>query len=77
MLFILNVHYYSFLPFLYNLSHRLTEWNVSLFYLIKLIFFKNISWRQPHVNVQAIQAIKSNFMQQVCLQNFLIKQDNF
>ena len=41
-LFILTVHSYSFLPFLYNLSHRLTELNVSLFYLIKVIFFKNI-----------------------------------
>ena len=25
MLFILTVHSYSFLPFLYNLSHKLTE----------------------------------------------------
>ena len=41
MLFILIVHSYSFLPFLYNLIHRLTELNVSLFYLIKLVFFKN------------------------------------
>ena len=29
--------------------------------------------RQPHVNVHAI---KLNFIQPVCLQNFLIKQDN-
>ena len=35
---------------------------------MKLIFFKNIYWRQPHNNVQAI---KLNFIQQVCLQNFL------
>ena len=39
MLFILTVHSYSFLPYLYNLSHRLMELNVSLLYLIKLIFF--------------------------------------
>ena len=32
----------QWLPFLYNLSHRLTELNVSLFYLMKLIFLKNI-----------------------------------
>ena len=31
---ILTVHSYSFLPFLYNLSHTLTELNVSLFFLI-------------------------------------------
>ena len=31
MLFILNVHSYSFLPFLYKLSHKLTELNVSFF----------------------------------------------
>ena len=42
MLFIITVHFYLFLPFLNNLSHRITELNVSLFYLIKLIFFKNI-----------------------------------
>ena len=42
MLFILTVHSYSFLPFSYNLSHRLTELRVSLFDLIKMIFFKNI-----------------------------------
>ena len=30
------------LSYLYSLSHRLTELSVSLFYLIKLIFFKNI-----------------------------------
>ena len=29
MLFILTVYSYSFLPFLYNFSHRLTELNVS------------------------------------------------
>ena len=54
------------LSYLYNLSHRLTELNVSLFYLIKLIFFKNISRRQ---------ATKLNFIQQLCLQNFLTKPD--
>ena len=38
-----TVHSYSYLPFLYNLSHKLTELNVSLFYFnIKLIFFRNI-----------------------------------
>ena len=31
MFFILTVYSYSFLPYLYNLSHRLTELNVSLF----------------------------------------------
>ena len=31
MLFILTVHSYSFLPFLSNFGHRLTELNVSLF----------------------------------------------
>ena len=40
MLFILTVHSYTFLPFLYNLIYRLTELNISLFYLIKLIFFQ-------------------------------------
>ena len=29
MLFTLTIHSYSFLPFLNNLSHRLTELNVS------------------------------------------------
>ena len=53
--------FFSSLPFLYNLSHRLTELNVSLFYL-KTIFFKNIYWWQPHVNVQAI---KLNFIRQI------------
>ena len=73
MPFVLTVHSYAFLP--YYLSQRLTELNVSLFYyLITLIFFKNIQWRQPQVNVKAI---KLNFIQQVCLQNFLIEQDNF
>ena len=65
---------YSFSPYLYNISHRLTELNVSLFYFIQLILFKNIQWKQPHINVTAI---KLNFIQQVSLQNFLIKQDNF
>ena len=74
MLFILTAHSYSFLPFLYNLSHRLTALNVYLFYLIKLIFFKNISLRQTHVNVQAIIL---NFFQQDFLQNLLIKQGFF
>ena len=50
MLFILTAHSYSFLPYLYNLSHRLTELNVSLFYLIKLIFFKNMLWRKKFLN---------------------------
>ena len=59
------MHSYSFLPFLYNFSHRLTELNVSLCYLIKLIYVVNV------------QAIKLDFIQQVCLQNFLIKQGNF
>ena len=31
MLSILTVKSYSFLPYVYNLSHRLTESNVSLF----------------------------------------------
>ena len=39
MLFILNVHSSSFLRSLYNFSQRLIELNVSLFYLIKQIFF--------------------------------------
>ena len=30
MLFILTVHSYAFLPYLHNLSYRLTELNVSL-----------------------------------------------
>ena len=42
MRFILTVYSKAFLPYLYNLSHRQTELNVSLFYLKKLIFFKNI-----------------------------------
>ena len=45
-IFNLSEKCFSFLLFiltsLYNLSHRLTEFNVSLFYLKKLIFFKNI-----------------------------------
>ena len=64
MLFIFTVHSYSFLPFLYIQPHRLTESNLSLFYLIKLIYFKNIQRRQPHVNAKAI---KLNFIQQFCL----------
>ena len=70
MLFILAVQSYLFIPFLYNLSHRLTEFNVSLFYRIELIFFKN----NVYVDVQAV---KLNFIQQLYLQNILIKQDNF
>ena len=42
ILLILKVCSYSFLPYLHNLSHRLTELNVSIFFLIKLIFFKHI-----------------------------------
>ena len=42
MLFILTIHSYSFLTFLYTLTHRLSELNVSLFCLVKMIFFKNI-----------------------------------
>ena len=43
LLFILNVHSYLFLLFLYNLTHQiLTQLNVSLFYLIELILLKNI-----------------------------------
>ena len=38
--FVFIVYSYSFLSFLYNLSHRLTELNVSLFAVIKLISFK-------------------------------------
>ena len=74
MFFILTVHSYSSLPYLYNLSYRLAELNVSLVYLIKLISLKIFNEDKPHVNVKAI---KLNFIQQVCLQNFLIKQDNF
>ena len=74
MLLILTAHSYPFLAFLYNLSQRLTELNIYLFYLIKLIFLKNIEVRQTHVNVQAI---KLNFIQQDFLQNFLIKQEFF
>ena len=39
MRFIFTVHSYLFVPFLYNLSHRLTELNM---FLLKLIFFKDI-----------------------------------
>ena len=43
LLFILNVHSYSFFPFLYNLTRQiLTQLNVFLFYLIELILLKNI-----------------------------------
>ena len=74
MLFILTVHSYLFLPYLCNLSHRLTELNFSLFCLIYLIFFQKYLTKQPHVNVKAI---KLSFIQQVCLQNLLIKEDDF
>ena len=52
MLFVLTVHSYPFLPYLYKLSHRLTELNVSLFYLIELVFVKIIN----------VKAIKLNFI---------------
>ena len=64
---------YWFLHYLCNLSHRLTELNISLFYLRKLSSFENIYCRQPHVNVKTI---KLNFIQQICLRNSSMKQDN-
>ena len=73
MLFILTVHSYSFLPYLYNLSHRLMELNVSLLYLIKLIFFIYLM----KATTCECKRIQLNFIRRVCLQNFLIKQDNF
>ena len=72
MLFIFAVNSYSFLPFLLNLRHRLIELNVSLFYPI--FYQKYLRKTITQVNVQAV---KLNYIQHVCLQNVLIKQDNF
>ena len=69
--------YCSFLAYLYNLSHRLTELNISLFLFLfhKTVFLQQYLMKtQPHVNVKAI---KLNFIQQVYLQSFLVKQGNF
>ena len=76
MLFILTIHSYSFLPLLYNLSQGLAELNVSLFLSQKTWFSLRTFNEDNHMLVN-VQAIKWNFIQQVCLQNFLIKQDNF
>ena len=74
MLFILTVHSYSSLHFSCNLSYRLTELNISFFshktdFIQK--YLMNTTWR--HVNAQAT---KLDFIHQICLQNFLIKQDH-
>ena len=64
MLVTLIVHSYSFLPFSYNHSHRLlTELNVSLFLSHKTDFLQKYLMKTTHAN---IQAIKLNFIEQVC-----------
>ena len=49
MLFILTAHSYSFLPYLYNLSHKLTELNVSIFYLMKNRFLQKNFNEDNHI----------------------------
>ena len=47
---------------------------LSLFLTHETDFLQKYLRRQPHVDVQAI---KVSFIQQVCLQNFFLKQGNF